>query len=215
MEQSPAGKRHRQDDAISTLMVSGTPSRVFASGGEFSRTPMKGERAMNSIQSVPASFAVLVLLAFGAPAPAYSQTKDVSMMEHGGGHGQMMGLGPMDRMGDMTAMCIDHADKMGLTDDQIMKIKPAHNRMLKKQAQFRADLTIAEIEFMEIMEVKDFDKDKASSAVKKIADIKTSHQLEMLKDMKEIRANLTDEQFKKMKKMMPMEMGKKKRQIRR
>jgi len=122
----------------------------------------------------------------------------------------MMGLGPMDRIGDMTAMCIDHADKMGLTDDQIMKIKPVHNRMHKKQAQFRADLTIAEIELMEIMEVKDFDKDKAGSAVKKIADIKTAHQLEMLKDMKEIRANLTDEQFKKMKKMMPMEMDKKK-----
>ena len=88
---------------------------------------------MDSIQSAPATFAVLVLLAFGAPAPAYTQTKDMSLMEHGGGHGQMMGMGPMDRM-------------------------------YKKQAQYRAGLTIAE----------------------------------------------TDEQFKKRKKMMPMEMDKKK-----
>jgi Spy/CpxP family protein refolding chaperone len=107
-------------------------------------------------------------------------------------------------------MCIDRADKMGFTDDQIKKIKPAHNGMLKKQAQFKADLTIADIELMEIMEVKDFDLEKAGAAVKKIADIKTAHRLGMLKDMKEIRANLTDEQFMKMKKMMPMEMGKKK-----
>ena len=55
---------------------------------------------------------------------------------------------------------------------------------------------------MEIMEVKDFDLEKASAAVKKIADIKTAHHLEMLKAMKEMRAVLTDEQFKKMKKMM-------------
>ena len=63
---------------------------------------------------------------------------------------------------------------------------------------------------MEIMEVKDFDLEKAGSAVKKIADIKTAHHLEMLKAMKEMRTILTDEQFKKMKKMMPMKRGEKK-----
>ena len=124
---------------------------------------------------------------------------------------QMMEMGNMDKMGDMMGMCIEHADKMGLTDDQIMKMKPMHREMQKKQARFKADLKIAEIELMEIMEVKDFDMEKASAAVKKIADIKTAHHLEMLKAMKEMRAILTDEQFKKMKKMMMcMKMGEKK-----
>jgi Spy/CpxP family protein refolding chaperone len=116
----------------------------------------------------------------------------------------------MDKMGDMMDRCIEHADKMGLTDDQIMKMKPGHSEMQKKQARFKADLKIAEIELMEIMEVKDFDLEKASSAANKIAAIRTAHHLEMLKAMKEMRTILTDEQFKKMKKMMSMNMGKKK-----
>jgi Spy/CpxP family protein refolding chaperone len=131
---------------------------------------------------------------------------DMSMKGHGEGHGQMMEMSDMDKMGDTMDMCINHADMMGLTDDQIMKIKPIHREMQKKQIRFKADQKIAEIELMEIMEVKDFDLEKASSAVKKIAEIKTAHQLEMLKAMKEMRTILTDEQFKKMKKMMPMKM---------
>jgi len=85
-------------------------------------------------------------------------------------------------------------------------MKPMHSEMQKKQARFQADLKIAEIELMDILEVKDFDLEKASAAVKKIEDIKTAHHLEMLKAMKEMRTILTDEQFKKMKKMMPMKM---------
>jgi Spy/CpxP family protein refolding chaperone len=151
-----------------------------------------------------------LLLTVVFAVPAFSQMKDMPMKEHRGGHGQMMEMGNMDKMGDMMGMCIAHADKMGLTDDQIMKMKPIHREMQKKQARFKADLKIAEIELMEIMEVKDFDLEKASSAVKKIAQIKTAHHLEMLKAMKEMRAILTDEQFKKMKKMMCMKMGEKK-----
>ncbi len=143
------------------------------------------------------------------PTPAFSQTMDMSAKEHKAGHGHMMEMGNMDKMGDMMGMCIEHADKMGLTDDQIAKMKPLHNEMQKKQARFKADRKIAEIELMEIMEVKDFDLEKASAAVKKIDDIKTAHQLEMLKAMKEMRTTLTDEQFKKMKTMMSMKTGEK------
>jgi Spy/CpxP family protein refolding chaperone len=151
-----------------------------------------------------------LLLTVVFAVPAFSEMNDMSMKEHREGHGQMMEMENMDRMGDMMGMCIEHADKMGLTDDQIMKMKPVHREMQKKQVRFNADQKIAEIELMEIMEVKDFDLEKASSAVKKIAEIKTAHHLEMLKNMKEMRTILTDEQFKKMKKMMPMKMGEKK-----
>jgi Spy/CpxP family protein refolding chaperone len=142
--------------------------------------------------------------------PAFAQMMDMPMMEHGEGHGPMMGMGGMERMGDMMGMCLANADKLGLTDDQIKKIKPIHRQMQKKQAQFKADLKIAEVDMMEIMDVKDFDLEKASAQVKKIADIKTAHHLEMLKAMKEVRSILTEEQFKKMRKLMHAKMEEKK-----
>lgn len=153
------------------------------------------------------------LLALCVPAPAFSQMKDMSTKQHRPAHGQMMDMGHMghmDRMGYMMGMCLEHADKLGLTDDQITKMKPAHTEMQKQQARFKADLTIAEIELAEIMDVKDFDMEKASAAVKKIEGIKTAHHQEMLKNMKEVRTILTDEQFKNMKKIMPMKAGIKK-----
>ncbi len=153
---------------------------------------------------------ISLLLTVGFALPAFSQTMDMPMKEHREGHGQMMGMGGMDRMGDMMGMCLEHADKLGLTDEQITKITPVHREMQKKQARFKADLKIAEIDMMEIMEVKDFDLEKANAAVRKIAELKAAHHLEMLKSMKEVRAVLTDEQFKKMKKMMPMKMEGKK-----
>jgi Spy/CpxP family protein refolding chaperone len=114
--------------------------------------------------------------------------------------------GPGEMMGDMMSRCLENAEKLGLSEEQINKIKPIHREMQKKQARYTADLKIAQIEMKEIMEVKDFDLEKASAQVKKIADIKTAQHLEMLKLMKEVHSILSDEQFKKMKKMhMKME----------
>ena len=161
---------------------------------------------MKATYSITLMVALAALLAFSMPVPAFSQMADMSMKEHREGHGHMMEMCSMDKMGDMMEMCIEHADEMGLTDAQLIKMKPLHSEMKKKQAQFKADLKIAEIELVEIMEVKDFDLEKASSQVKKIEQIKTAHHLEMLKAMKEMRTILTDEQFKKMKKMMSMKM---------
>lgn len=148
-----------------------------------------------------------LLLTFVCAAPAFSQMMDKPIKNCNECNLQKPGMGPMDRMGDMMGMCLANADKIGLTDEQVKKITPIHREMQKKQAQFKADLKVAEIEKMEIMEVKDFDIDKASLAVKKIADINTAHQLDMLKSMKEVRSVLTEEQFKKMKKLMQMNMN--------
>jgi len=149
-----------------------------------------------------------LLLTFVFAVPAFSQM-EMPMKGHGGGHGQMMEMDHMDMMGcDM--MCMEHARHIGLTDEQIAKMRSMHREMQKSQIRSKADLKIAEIELMEIMEVKDFDLDKANSAVKKIGDIKTTRHLEMLKCMKDMRTILTDEQFKKMHKMCMMKMGEKK-----
>jgi len=146
----------------------------------------------------------VALLALIATVPAFSQMSDLPMREHWEGHCPMMDMGQMDRMGDMMGTCMEHAEMMGLTDDQLMKMKPIHGEMQKKQARFKADQKIAEIELMEIIEVKDFNLDKANTAVRKIEGVKTAHHLDMLKSMKEMRSILTDEQFKKMKTMMMM-----------
>jgi len=146
---------------------------------------------MKTVSSISLMVAALFLLVLSVPVPAFSEMMD------------------MDKMGEMMGTCIEHAEKIGLTDDQIMKMKSKHSEMQKKQAQFKADEKIAKIELMDIMDVKDFDLEKARSAVKKISEIKTTHQLEMLKAMKEMRMMLTEEQFKGMKRMMIMKLGEK------
>jgi Spy/CpxP family protein refolding chaperone len=146
---------------------------------------------MKTVRSIALMVTVVFLLAFSVPMPASAEMMD------------------MDKMGEMMGMCIEHAEKIGLTDDQIMKMKTRHSDMQKKHARYKADKKIAQIELMDIMDVKDFDLEKARSAVKKIAEIKTAHQMEMLKSMKEMRTMLTEEQFKGMKKMMTMKMAEK------
>ncbi len=133
------------------------------------------------------SFLLMVVFA----VPAFSQTMNMPRKE----------MDYIYRMGNMTDMYFRNADKIGLTDEQISKIMPIHHEMHKKQARFKADVKIAAIELVEIMEVKDFDIDKANAAIKKIADIKTAYSLDMFKPMKEVRTILTDEQFQKIKKM--------------
>jgi Spy/CpxP family protein refolding chaperone len=141
-----------------------------------------------------------LLLVFWGITPAFSQMMEPPMRAHDRGHGHMMEIGFMGRMeGEM--MCVQHAHHLGLTDDQMMKITLICRDIQKKQIRLRADLKIAEIELMEIMEKKDFDLDKANAVVKKIEDLKTTQHLETVKAMKDVRAFLTEEQFKNMHKM--------------
>ena len=74
-----------------------------------------------------------LLLTVVFAVPAFSQMMDRSMMEHREGPGQMMEMGNMEKMGNMMGRCIEQADKIGLTDDQIMKMKPAHSEMQKSR----------------------------------------------------------------------------------
>lgn len=122
----------------------------------------------------------------------------------------MMAMKSMEKMDDMMGMCLKHAGKIGLSEEQSSKLKPLHREMEKKQVRFKADQKIAELEMMEIMDVKNFDLEKAKAAVIKIAEIKKAHHLEMVTAMKEARNILTDDQYEKMKKMMAMPMDHKK-----
>jgi Spy/CpxP family protein refolding chaperone len=152
---------------------------------------------------------LITLVTIGLAVPAFARM-DMGAHKAGQGHTMetcsMCKMDNMDDMGGMMDKCLANAAKIGLTEEQISKIKPVHREMEKDQVRFGADLKIAQIELKEIMEVKDFDLDKASAQVKKIEDLKTTHHLAMLKSMKEVRSILTDEQFKKMGAMMQMKM---------
>src|SRR5450759_3789542 len=65
-------------------------------------TTTKGECTMKAIYSIFLMVAAAALLALSVPVPAFSQMMDMSMNEHREGHGQMMEMGNMDKMGDMT-----------------------------------------------------------------------------------------------------------------
>jgi Spy/CpxP family protein refolding chaperone len=123
----------------------------------------KSDKQEENMKKILLSLLLTVVLA----VPAFSQMRDMPMKGQGGGHGQMMEMGNMDMMG-CHMMCMEHENKMGLTDDQMMKIKPLHKEMQKKQIRSKADLKLAEIELMEIMEVKDFDMVKATPQLRKL-----------------------------------------------
>lgn len=148
-----------------------------------------------------------LLLTATFTVPAYSQMKDKPMNHCKDCNLQGNDMGHMDMMGDMMGMCIKNAAKIGLSDEQMKKITPLHQEMQKKQIRFQADLKIAHLEMKEIMEPKDFDIEKAKVAAKKCEDIKAAHHIEMLTAMKEVRSVFTEEQYKKLRALMPMNMG--------
>lgn len=161
---------------------------------------------MKTKNSIAMMVAVVALMAFNAPVTAFAQMKAATTNEHG----SMMDQCHVDKMSSMMDMCVEHAEKLGLTDEQLTKMKPIHREMQKKMVQGKADVKVAELELKEILEVKDFDLEKANASVRKISELLTAQHLEMIKTMKEVRSILTEDQFKKMEKMMPMQHADKK-----
>ena len=133
-------------------------------------------------------FAVPVFAGAQMPMDGHMKTNPHKGMSTGSGHGYGYGkgMGSMDKMENMVGMCLAHIDQMGLSSEQLAKIKPIRREMQRKQVQFKAERKLAEMDLAEIMSEKDFDLEQASAAVKKISDIKTRHHLEMLKYIKQV-----------------------------
>lgn len=156
---------------------------------------------------VKALVAVCLMVVF--VTPAFADMKK-PMGEHKEMHHGQMEMCKCEMKGhhhgDMMKMVMHHAKELGITEDQMNKLSPIHREMEKKEIKSKAEIKIAVIDLKGIMEVKDFDLEKANAQVKKIADLKLSAHLDMLNSMKECRSILTDEQFKKIKQMMHMHM---------
>lgn len=135
------------------------------------------------------------------PVPGAGKEQRQTMMreeheEHGHKHGEHERMKHLEKMGEPLCFFAEKGEKMGLSGEQMGKMKPVHLEMHKKQLRFKADLEIAQIELQAIMEPKDFDLEQAQVAVKKITGIQEAHHLEMLHAAKEMRSILTDEQFR-------------------
>lgn len=156
---------------------------------------------------------LLLSVIFAVPAFAQMHDKEMKGRNECQCNEHKMEKCDMEKMGDMMRMCLKHAGKLGLSGEQIVKLKAIHRSMEIKEIRLEADQKIAKIELMEIMEVKDFDLEKANAAAQKISDIGRDKHLEMLKSMKEVRSIITEEQFKKMREMMPMMMEGKKSEM--
>ena len=142
--------------------------------------------------------ALLLTAVFAIPAFADMHGKEMKEHQKCECH-ERMGKRHMHKRGDMLGILIKHSDKVGLTADQVVNLKVIHRGMGKKKIRLEADMKLARIELKEVMEVKDFDLEKANVAAQKISDIKRDQRLEMLKSIKDVRSILTDEQFKKIK----------------
>jgi len=146
------------------------------------------------------ALSLLLSLCFSTPAYAQDEIKPLNEYKDE----QCVMTRNMNHLGNTLSMCIENSHSLNITDAQLQTIKPLHSEMQKKNVRFKAEMRIAEIDLRDIMDVKDFDLGKANTGAQHIGQIQTTHHLEMLKAMKEMRAVLTDEQFLKMKKTMPM-----------
>lgn len=150
----------------------------------------------------------VLVLSIVFSVPAFADMNGMGQKRHGEGdckcHEQKMEMSHLEMMGHMMKTCLEHADMLGLTDEQVAKIKAIHRNMERNKVRLSADAKLAEMDLKDTLEVKDFDLDKATAEVQKLSGIKTNEHLEMLKSMKEVRSILTDDQFKKMKKIKPM-----------
>lgn len=144
---------------------------------------------------------LLISVVFASPAFAKTHDKDMADYKECQCREQKMEKYDMEKMNEMMNICLKHADKLGLTSEQVVKIK-AIDRAMRKKVRFGADQKIAKIELMEIMEVKGYDLEKANERVQKILNIQRSNHIEVLKSMVEVLTILSGNQYKIMDEMI-------------
>ena len=137
---------------------------------------------------------------FAAPAFAQMHDNEINDYKKHEYKEHRIKKGDMNKMCVMIHMCLKHADKLGLSVEQVDKLKIIHHSMDIKVNRFQAEKKIANIELSGIIEVKDFNLKKANTALQKISNIGRNQQFEILKAMKAVRSVLTDDQFVKLNK---------------
>jgi len=93
---------------------------------------------------------------------------------------------------------IRFANNIGLTADQVAKLKSIASSFEKESAKAGADLRVANVELREMLDRKDANIADIEAKVKQVESLESSLMLSMIKAQIEARNLLTDEQLNKL-----------------
>lgn len=111
---------------------------------------------------------------------------------------------PMEKMREMPGFghpLLMDMDKLKLDEKQKDALKEIENNTSKELIRKRAEEQIAEIELREFLDRETVDLKAVETKIKQIAGIKTEIQLIVIKSMENMKAKLTSEQIKTLKKL--------------
>jgi periplasmic protein CpxP/Spy len=160
---------------------------------------------MRRVTSAWAIAAAAILLALG-PAPAgadegYGHGKGKGYEgRHGGGHG-MMGMmgGGHATTGHLLRGLIQSQKEMGLTEEQVAKLKALQLELDKTRIKSEADIMVAERELQALMEDDKTELPAIEEKLKQSEGMQTALRLAALKTRRDAMALLTPEQRQRVK----------------
>lgn len=131
-------------------------------------------------------------------------------MMHGEGMGMMQGEGMMmgrlikDASDDKysLSLCISRAEEIGLSDEQLAKIKSLHYGQIKSLISLEADKDIKQLEINELLDKASLDLPKIEEKVRDLYEKKLEIKMERLKTRQEVRSLLSEEQQNKLKSLI-------------
>src|SRR5499427_10385575 len=156
----------------------------------------------NSSYMFIASIAVVFTLALGMPTvwaddPGYEKDGYGKEERGGRGHGMMGGRG-MGMMHSSTGHLIRHLLKhekdIGLTPDQVTKLKEMHLNLDKTRIKAEADIQVAERELKALTDDEKSDLKAVEAKLKQSEDMQIALRMTSIKTRREVLALLTPEQ---------------------
>ena len=132
------------------------------------------------------------------PCMAASASGSKSPMMGGGGMGGMMHGGQMGMMaqGMGQMFYLDRADELGLSADQVSKLKELHMESRKDNIRTAAETKIARLELVELIAGDTWTLKDAEPLVRKVQQLEGDMQVRHLQTLSDARKVLTAEQLK-------------------
>ena len=173
-----------------------------------SQLVLKEEDKMKKKLLTTALFSLLVgttaIASMGSSAPCYmSQTRGEQtghmmgqgMMGHGMmGHG-MMGMGMMDHQAGHLFF-LDRADELGLSSEQVDKLKTLQTECRRDNIRNVAELKIVRLELADLLVTENWSLQDAEKLVRKVQKMEGDIQVRHLQALNAARKILTEEQLK-------------------
>lgn len=127
-----------------------------------------------------------------------------SMEHHMGGHG-MKGMKGMFMM--MPWKMMMHKEELGISDDQIAKMRDIHVNMLKKKVQLKSQIKLDKIDLKSMIMQEQVNMQEVEQKVRDMMKLKGDVKLTWIQAMQDMKNTLTPDQRKNIK-MMIMSMCK-------